>query len=382
SLLASPNPVPDGAPITFTGIITPVSGSPVNVRVHMEPSPGSFAPGECQPIEFCSVDSRTDIPTWIFPTLTSPIEITFLTSAAAEHTVRLYEDSDGVGCTGTCPATVYIQPATVTTHLAWSATGAVVHGGSIHVDVTATTDVGPVPGVAGDLHVNLPAGVEPPTGLPAGAQYASPPYNYIDDAVTVGDPVTYGFDTVVDAANGSTLTFTAYFFPNATNLAVSSSFAIKVGPDSTAPKTSSLKRSLSAGSLSAGAAPVRLTWTGSDNYSGIAAYELGKSTDGGGWATVSTSITTAAYTALLSPGHSYRFRVRAVDKSDNLGSWSYGSTFTLTSKSESCSAINYTVTWHLGSSTTAWGGKIKWASAAGAKASLTFTGSSIAWVSY
>ena len=82
----------------------PVSGSPVNVRVHMEPSPGSFAPGECQPIEFCSVDSRTDIPTWIFPTLTSPIEITFLTSAAAEHTVRLYEDSDGVGCTGCGPA--------------------------------------------------------------------------------------------------------------------------------------------------------------------------------------------------------------------------------------------------------------------------------------
>src|SRR5947207_15086390 len=68
----------------------PVSGSPVNVRVHMEPSPGSFAPGECQPIEFCSVDSRTDIPTWIFPTLTSPIELPLPTSADPEHTLRLY----------------------------------------------------------------------------------------------------------------------------------------------------------------------------------------------------------------------------------------------------------------------------------------------------
>ena len=72
--------------------------------------------------------------------------------------------------------------------------------------------------------------------------------------------------------------------------------------------------------------PVSLTWTGSDKGWGIARYQLQRSVDGGAWhGVVSTKARTC--TQLVATGHTYRYRVRAVDKYGNVGAWATAATF-------------------------------------------------------
>ena len=132
--------------------------------------------------------------------------------------------------------------------------------------------------------------------------------------------------------------------------------------------------------ISSGKISLRVPWSGSDATSGIARYELGQSTDGGAWTTVSTTLTSPTATRSLEALHTYRFRVRAVDKAGNTGAWATGPTFRISRYSEFNSAIVYSGTWTTVSSSAYWGGAAKKSSMAGAKASLTFTGRSIAWV--
>jgi hypothetical protein len=125
---------------------------------------------------------------------------------------------------------------------------------------------------------------------------------------------------------------------------------------------------------------VRFTWSGSDSGSGIDHYQLALNTDGGSYATLSSSLTSPSYTRALAAGHTYRARVRAIDKAANVGAWTYGSSFRLTAYQESSARISWSGSWHTASSTSYWGGRQRYATAAGAKASLTFTGRNIAWV--
>ena len=149
-----------------------------------------------------------------------------------------------------------------------------------------------------------------------------------------------------------------------------------VAPTATAPRRGFVASS----SISAGRIALRVPWSGSDATSGIARYELAQSTDGGAWTTVSTTLTSPTATRNLAPLHTYRFRVRAVDKAGNPGSWATGTTFRISRYSESNAAITYSGSWTKVSSTAYWGSAAKKSSTAGAKASLTFSGRSIAWV--
>jgi len=150
--------------------------------------------------------------------------------------------------------------------------------------------------------------------------------------------------------------------------------------DTAAPTATAPKQALSSGvGLSSGRLPIRLTWTGSDALSGIASYEVARQTDGGAWSTPTTLIGTSQ-TPTLSSGHTYRFRVRAVDKAGNVSGWQYGTTFRLSGYSEATGAARYAGSWSSVASTAYWGGKTKAASAAGANVKFTFTGRSIAWV--
>jgi hypothetical protein len=152
--------------------------------------------------------------------------------------------------------------------------------------------------------------------------------------------------------------------------------------DTTPPTTTAPTWRLVNGSaISAGRTTVRLGWTGSDATSGIHHYELAQSTDGGGWASVSTGLTGTSLDRALGHGHTYRFRVRAVDTASNVGSWMTGPTFRLTHYGESSASVKYSGTWSTSTSSVYWGGKAKASSQAGAKASLTFTGRSVELVS-
>jgi hypothetical protein len=152
--------------------------------------------------------------------------------------------------------------------------------------------------------------------------------------------------------------------------------------DTTPPIASGPTWSLPAGpGLYAGRPIVRLGWTGSDAQSGVDRYELAQSTDGAPYVTLTTTLQAIVLDRYLLPGHTYRFRIRAVDAAGNVGAWAYGATFKLSGVQQSSSAVHYHGTWATSTSaTTWWGGTARASSAKGATASYTFTGRSIAWV--
>jgi hypothetical protein len=139
-------------------------------------------------------------------------------------------------------------------------------------------------------------------------------------------------------------------------------------------------RIAASGSMSAGKAPLQVAWSGSDAGSGIARYEIARSIDGASWTLVSTTATSPSLSTHLSTGHEYRFRVRAIDKAGNVSAWATGSKFRLSGYSEASSRISYSGTWSVASSASYWGGKARYSKSAGARATFTFTGRSLAWI--
>jgi hypothetical protein len=153
-------------------------------------------------------------------------------------------------------------------------------------------------------------------------------------------------------------------------------------PDTTAPRaTAPAATVFPRGAVTGGRAPIKLTWSGSDAGSGIARYELAKSTNGGPWVTVPASArSVTTMTVGLPSGASYRFRVRAVDRAGNRSAWAYGSTFSIAGYSEASAAVRWSGSWTPTSGAGYWGGKARYATARGAAASITVSGRSIAWV--
>jgi hypothetical protein len=152
--------------------------------------------------------------------------------------------------------------------------------------------------------------------------------------------------------------------------------------DAVAPTSSAPTRLLVAGTaISSGRIMARLGWSGADATSGIARYELQQSTDGGAWSTVSTTLQTPTLDRLLATGHRYQFRVRAVDKAGNAGTWMAGATAWLSRYNETNKLITYRGTWQQTYSSVFWSGGAKKSSKAGSTATFTYTGKSIAFVS-
>jgi alpha-tubulin suppressor-like RCC1 family protein len=153
--------------------------------------------------------------------------------------------------------------------------------------------------------------------------------------------------------------------------------------DRTAPTATAPAATLRTGvALSGSAIPVRLAWSGSDaGGAGIARYELTRSTNGGvTWTTVSTSLVTLSASVTVPSAGTIQFRVRAVDRADNIGAWATGRTLSARLVQQSSSAVKYAGTWTSTTSTAYSGGSVRYAKVAGRSASYTFTGRSIALV--
>ena len=128
-------------------------------------------------------------------------------------------------------------------------------------------------------------------------------------------------------------------------------------------------------------APIAVRWSGSDTgASGIDGYDVDQSTDGGGFVRVATRAHSTSLTRMLTPGHTYRFRVRAIDRAGNVGAWAYGTTSRLDGIQQSSARVHYGGAWRTTSATAYWGGSLRRASVAGKTASLAFTGRAFAWV--
>jgi hypothetical protein len=131
--------------------------------------------------------------------------------------------------------------------------------------------------------------------------------------------------------------------------------------------------------LTASQVATRIGWSGATD-AGPVGYRVERSRDGGSYGLVQAGVTSTSLVASLAPGHSYRFRVRAVGQASDAGAWAYGSTFRLTAVSQSSSAVRYRGSWVTSTSTVWWGGTARSSSTKGSTATYTFTGRKIAWV--
>ncbi len=154
-------------------------------------------------------------------------------------------------------------------------------------------------------------------------------------------------------------------------------------PDGTAPTATAPKSSILAGvGLDAGRPKLRLTFSAADVGSGVNHVDVAQSTDGGAFVAIGSDAAAPwSFDRLVRTGHTYRFRVRAVDNAGNVGAWATGLTTKVTATQQSSAAMRYAGSWRNSSSSVWWGGSAKYSSSKGATVSYRFTGKSIAWVS-
>jgi len=128
--------------------------------------------------------------------------------------------------------------------------------------------------------------------------------------------------------------------------------------------------------------PIRVSWPKAVEPSGvISVYEVERSVDGGGWTKIATlSGVTLSYSTSGSAGHSYAFRVRAIDGRGLIGAQVTSPGLSPRVLSQSHPAVRYAGRWYAHTATWAIGGTTRRATARGASATLTFTGRQIAWV--
>ncbi len=89
-----------------------------------------------------------------------------------------------------------------------------------------------------------------------------------------------------------------------------------------------------------------------------------------------TSVTPLSYT-----DQTYQYRVRAVDRAGNISAWKVGSPHYLSAYQET-GGVTYTGSWTTATTTTAYGGALRYSAQTAATATRTFTGSQIAFVSH
>jgi hypothetical protein len=152
--------------------------------------------------------------------------------------------------------------------------------------------------------------------------------------------------------------------------------------DRTAPTVTAPKATLRSGvQLSGVSLQLTLTWTAADTGgAGLATYDLARSTDGAAFTVIATGLTSPTRNTGGSSGHTYRFEVRAHDHAGNIGGWVAGPTLRPSLVQQTSTSIVYHGTWSTSTSTSYSGGSARWAKAAGASASYTFTGRAVAFV--
>ena len=159
--------------------------------------------------------------------------------------------------------------------------------------------------------------------------------------------------------------------------------AATVTIDRTAPTASSLAAKPSVGAaLSGSSIPLFLSWSARDNAggSGVARHELGRSTNGATWTTVSTSLVSPSVTVAAVSSGTVRYRVRTIDVAGNVGAWTNGTILSPSLVQETSSSVRYSGTWSRSTSSSYSGGTAMAASIAGRSATYAFTGRSIALV--
>lgn len=152
-------------------------------------------------------------------------------------------------------------------------------------------------------------------------------------------------------------------------------------PTSATPKVS-LRAGVNLGSTSPTAAALaNLNVSATDpGGAGVYSYDVKRSVDGHAWASIATGLTAKTLPITLTPGHTYRFQVRARDKAGNVGGWMAGPTLRSYLPQQVSPALTWKGAWTRVLGTKFSGASVRYATGVGASVSYSFTGRAIAWV--
>jgi serine protease AprX len=189
--------------------------------------------------------------------------------------------------------------------------------------------------------------------------------------------------TVTSLTNGTAYTFTvvARNAIGAGPPSAPSNSVTPTAPDTTAPTVSVPTVRLVAPQTIGSTIVVRVSWPAASDPSGIARYDLLKSTNGGSWVAVTLSSPTATSVDLaLAYANDYQFTLRATDGAGNSGAYATTSKARLALGQETSTAITYSGSWTRVSYSGSSGGYLEKSSTAGSTATYSFSGTSVAWV--
>ena len=113
---------------------------------------------------------------------------------------------------------------------------------------------------------------------------------------------------------------------------------------------------------------------------GVRSYDIRRSVDGRAYTTLATGLTAKALGIALTPGHTYRFQVRASDRAGNVGGWVAGPTIRSYLPQQTNTAITWKGTWSKVQDRRFSGSSERFATAPGASVKYAFAGRAIAWV--
>lgn len=127
--------------------------------------------------------------------------------------------------------------------------------------------------------------------------------------------------------------------------------------------------------------PALVTWSLAGSLSGLRRYDLQYKRDGGAFTKASlTSAGARSKWVTLYGGHTYTFRVRAVDKKGRVGEWKTVGPRLGARVSDASASITWKGKWAAVKLRKYFGGAAHWTKINGATATLRFKGTSVAWV--
>jgi VCBS repeat-containing protein len=128
-------------------------------------------------------------------------------------------------------------------------------------------------------------------------------------------------------------------------------------------------------------APIRISWSATDGQTGVAQYHVQASVAGGAWTTIYSGGVTTSMTKSYAFGKTLVFRVRAQDRAGNWSGWTSSPTRRILAyQAPGSSRIAYTGTWTTVLQTTSSGVGYRYVRTAGSRATLSFSGRSVLFV--
>jgi VCBS repeat-containing protein len=153
---------------------------------------------------------------------------------------------------------------------------------------------------------------------------------------------------------------------------------VTVSPDTTAPVVQKPSLLLTTAAVNESAS-IQISWSATDDDTGVAGYEVQAKVGSGAWTTIYTG-TGTSITKSYHLNSSLTWRVRATDRADNTSAWVATPVHRLSAYQETSSSISYTGTWSYRKASASSGTGYKYDTASGKYAQLKFTGMQVLYV--